>query len=44
MVLNTFNDLDFSAIADKKGMNAVACAMMSYDDEIAEMLKEAIKR
>ena len=30
-------------LTDNKGMNAVMCAMMSMDDEIAEILSEAAK-
>ena len=30
-------------IADNKGMNAIACAMMNYDNEMVEILREAAK-
>ena len=31
------------SIADKKGMNAIACARMNYDDEMVEILREEVK-
>ena len=33
-----------ASIPDNKGMNAIACAMMDYDNEMIEILREEFKR